>query len=187
MKILIVGIGNPILRDDGVGVHVARCLQRVIGKHKDIEVMELNTQGLALAEAFFGYDKVILVDAVMTKDGKPGQIRKLNPDDFSLLLHASSPHDMNFITAIEACRRIDPDRFPKEIIVIGIEAKYIAEFGDKLSPEVSIAVPKAVKMILGIIDNWLEKEHTFVYNEYELNKVFLEILSKKEEEIYNGS
>ncbi|MGQ4914364.1 MAG: hydrogenase maturation protease [Candidatus Asgardarchaeia archaeon] len=180
MKILVVGVGNPILRDDGVGVHVARYLRRVIGQSKYVDVLDLNTQGLALAEAFFGYDKVIVVDAMMTKNGRPGEIKILKPEDFDSTLHATSPHDTNFRTALEVCRNIDPTRYPKEVVVIGIEVKHTTEFGDNLSPEVAIAVPKTIKKILDIICDWLKTECIFIYDEHELKKVFVEISNIKE-------
>ena len=97
MKTLILGVGNPILSDDGVGIHVVRKLQKEVN---DVDFDEASVSGLELVEMFKGYERVIIVDAIKTKDGVPGRIYKLTPDDIPTL-HGITPHDVDFKTAIE--------------------------------------------------------------------------------------
>jgi hydrogenase maturation protease len=76
VKILVLGVGNPILSDDGVGIHVARELKK--RKAKGIDVEELAASGLEFLDVVRGYDKVIIIDAIQTKGGKPGELHILD-------------------------------------------------------------------------------------------------------------
>lgn len=71
MKTLILGLGNTILSDDGVGIRIIEELQSRISD-PDITVSETNVSGLSLLDIIIGYDKVIIVDAIQTVGGKPG-------------------------------------------------------------------------------------------------------------------
>ena len=73
---LILGVGNPILSDDGVGIHVVRALQKKYSNIPSIELDELDTGGLSLAERFIGYKKVVMIDALALEGGKPGQVHR---------------------------------------------------------------------------------------------------------------
>ncbi|OYT27403.1 MAG: hypothetical protein B6U97_01745 [Candidatus Altiarchaeales archaeon ex4484_96] len=142
MKTLVLGVGNPILGDDGVGIHVIRELRKKI---KDVDFDEVSVSGLELVELFRGYDKVIIVDAIKTKQGIPGEIRELTLDNIPTL-HGITPHDVDFKTAFEYGKRFI-DKMPDEVRIIGIEVDKINEFDEKLSAKVSESIPKAAKLI----------------------------------------
>ena len=74
MKILVVGLGNPILTDDGVGVKVAYAVRDALASEgrNDVTVTEASVGGLRLMEMMVGYDRAILVDALQHPDAKPG-------------------------------------------------------------------------------------------------------------------
>ena len=146
MKGLVLGIGNPILSDDGVGIRVAR----EVGKNLDdpqIAVSETSAAGLSLLDSMLGYDKVIIIDAIQTKEGKPGQIYRMKPEDFSSAKRLSSPHQINLVTALELGKMLNL-AMPREITVFAIEAQDIATFSEKCTPEVEKAIPEVVKMVL---------------------------------------
>ena len=84
MKTLVVGLGNPILTDDGVGVKVAYEVEKVVSStsRQDIDVIEASAGGLRLMELMIGYDRLILIDAFYADNGnQPGTIRRLTFDD----------------------------------------------------------------------------------------------------------
>jgi hydrogenase maturation protease len=146
MKTLVLGLGNPILSDDGVGIRVA---QEVGEKLKDpqITVSETSAAGLSLLDSIVGYDKVIIIDAVQTREGHAGQIYRMGLQDFSSAKHFSSPHQINLITALELGKMLDL-AMPQEITIFAVEAKDITNFSEKCTPEVERAIPEAVKMVM---------------------------------------
>jgi len=152
MKTLIIGLGNPILRDDGVGIHVAEKIKHHIEEKKDVEVIELSVGGLRLMEAMSGYDRVFIIDSVMTGQNAPGTICKLNIDDLGMSLHASSTHDTSLACAIESGRNIGI-KLPSEIIIWGIEAVDVNTFGDDMTVQVKSAIPLVVEKIMNELNN----------------------------------
>lgn len=146
---LIFGLGNPILRDDVVGLRVARELGKRLA-NQDVEVIEASVGGLEVLDFIVGYEKVIVVDAIQTKNGKIGDVHKLNIDDFQATVHIDSPHSMNFPTAIEFGKKLGLE-MPKQIIIYGIEVKDIRTFSEECTPEVEAAIPKIVEEIMADI------------------------------------
>jgi hydrogenase maturation protease len=146
MKTLVLGIGNPILSDDGVGIRVAQ----EVGKKLDdpqITVSETSAAGLSLLDSLIGYNNVIIIDAIQTKGGKAGQIYRMKPEDFSFAKHISSPHQINLVTALELGKALNL-AMPQEISIFAVEAKDTTSFSEECTPEVEQAIPEAVKMVL---------------------------------------
>ena len=155
MKTIILGVGNPILSDDGVGIHVIQELKKFI-KNPEITLDEALTGGMNLLDLLLGYDKAIIIDAVKTQNGEEGKVKRFPLKNFSTI-HSCNPHDVSLNEAIEMARKLGENRIPKEIIVIGILMKTIpCEFGEKLSKKIAAAVPKAVKMTLNEV-GWEKK------------------------------
>jgi hydrogenase maturation protease len=146
MRALVLGIGNPILSDDGVGIRVAREVEQNLND-PHVTVSETSAAGLSLLDSMLGYDKVIVVDAIQTKEGKAGQVYRMKPEDFSSAKRLSSPHQINLVTALELGKMLNLT-MPREISVFAVEAKDIATFSEKCTPEVEKAIPEVVKMVL---------------------------------------
>ena len=146
MKTLVLGMGNSILSDDGVGIHVAHEVANHLN-NPQVTVSETNTTGLGLLDSIAGYDKVIIIDAIQTEKGRAGQIYRMGTEDFSLTKHLSSPHQINLATALELGKMLNL-AMPKEIAVFAVEAKDIVSFSEKCTPEVDKAIPEAVRMVL---------------------------------------
>jgi hydrogenase maturation protease len=147
MKTIVLGLGNPILRDDGVGNRVALELEDKLAQRKDVTVIETSMSGLSLIDLLAGYDKAIIIDAIQTAEGKAGQIYRLTPDAFNNTRHASSPHDVNFATALELGNRLGM-AMPKQILIYAIEVADVSTFSEKCTPAVSRAIPACIKMIV---------------------------------------
>ena len=147
MKTIVLGVGNQILGDDGVGIHIINELKKQI-QSPNITIDEAATGGMNLLELILGYDKAIIVDAVKTKNGENGEVKRIPLNNFSTM-HSCNPHDVTLNEAIEMAKKMGEDRIPREIIVIGVMMKEIpCEFGEKLSDKIAAAVPKAVNMTL---------------------------------------
>jgi hydrogenase maturation protease len=146
MKTLILGIGNTVLSDDGVGCNVAQRLKRRLSGRSGITVKETALSGLSLLDEIAGYERLIIIDAIQTRGGKPGAIYKLSPSDFKTGRMAII-HDVGLFTAIELGRKLEMD-MPREVVIFAIEAKEMATFSEKCTPEVKKAIPRAVEMVL---------------------------------------
>jgi len=150
MKTLVLGLGNPLLTDDGVGLRVAQELQSRLNDQGDIEVSLDYWGGLRLMERMIGFDRAIVIDAIVS--GKPpGTIQSLHPDDIPTQRSASA-HDVNLPTALKLGRLAEvhlPE--DQQILLIGIEAADVQTFNEALSPDVEAVVPAAVEMVLKAI------------------------------------
>jgi len=146
VKVLVLGVGNPILSDDGVGIHVARELMK--RKLPGIDVEELAASGLELLDVVRGYDKVVIIDAIQTTKGKPGDLHILEEKDFEKAIHGSSPHGINIATALALGRRLVPKEMPKEVVFFAIEAEDLVNVSEKLTQKVAKAIPRIVEHIV---------------------------------------
>jgi hydrogenase maturation protease len=145
MKIIVLGIGNQILGDDGVGIHVVNEVKKYIND-SNVTIDEAITGGMNLLDLLLGYDKAILVDAVKSDESLHGQVHRIALSDFSTM-HSCNPHDVSLSEAIDMAKKMGETNIPKEIIIIGVLMKKIpCEFKETLSDEIQAAIPKAVEM-----------------------------------------
>ena len=167
MKTLVVGLGNPILTDDGVGVKVALAVEARLGvaKKENIEVTEASVGGLRLMEMMIGYDRVILIDALVSRNGhQPGTVHRLTLDDLRNIMeinvwanktvrninptqHSASAHDTSLVTALETGRCLGL-HLPAEIVVYAIEVENVTDFSDEPTAAVADAIPRAAATVL---------------------------------------
>ena len=150
MKTLVLGIGNPILGDDGVGFHVIQGLLQHVGNGTaNIDIREASIGGLSVLDVIVGYDKVVLVDAIKTDCGKAGQVYKLRPEDFTSTVHlTTSAHDTNLATAIKIGNEFAREQMPKEIVIFAIEVEEVTKFTEDMTEKVRKAVPEVVNLVL---------------------------------------
>lgn len=151
MKIVVIGCGNWLTGDDAVGLHVIRELQRQeLPLH--IKVIEAGTPGIELMDMMEDADKAIIVDAVIS--GSPiGTVHKFTDKDLPPRnLMPLSLHGFNIIDAIELGGKVQPERMPKEIVIIGIEIPDIREYKIGLSAQVQNKVLEAVKAVLNELE-----------------------------------
>jgi len=145
-KTLILGLGNSLLCDDGVGIYVAAELKNRVNR-PDITVIETGVAGLSLLDLLVGYDKAIIIDAIQTVGGKAGQIYRLDPKAFDTALHTASAHGIDFTTALEFGKKLSLP-LPQQIIIFAIEASDVHTFKEECTPEVKQAVPVCIEMVL---------------------------------------
>lgn len=150
MKTLIIGLGNPLLRDDSVGLRLIQELKGFLADDPNIEMIEDYWGGLRLMEQMVGYDRAIILDAICT-GATPGTIHLLSPEDIPTQRSASA-HDVNLPTALEFGRQAGAHLPTSEnILLVGIEAADIQTFDENLSSEVEAALPEVVNQILSAL------------------------------------
>lgn len=150
MRTLVLGLGNPILGDDGVGLQVAAMVRARLPKGSHVEVDVDYWGGLRLMERLVGYDRAIIVDAICVDDHPVGSILQLLPDDMPTQRSASA-HDVNLPTALNLAARLGL-RVPHDITILAIVAHDVLDFREDLSPAVAAAVPVAVDAILDLLE-----------------------------------
>ncbi len=142
MKTIVVGIGNPILRDDSVGIKVVEELSRDV----DVDTAILTTTNFEVLDKILGYDKAIIVDAIQTGN-EPGTIYELSIDDIFVTYSFTNTHNLTLATTLKLGYVIFPEKMPKEIKLIAIEVEDVENFGEECTPKVREAIPKVVEMI----------------------------------------
>jgi hydrogenase maturation protease len=157
MKTLILGLGNPIVTDDGVGLRVVEQLKPLLADRTDVEISEDYWGGLRLMERMIGFDRAIVVDAIQT-GAAPGTIHLLAPDGIPTQRSASA-HDVNLSTALRFGRQAGA-HLPENsrIRLVGIEAQDIVAFGERCTPAVQAAIPQAVEAVLTILEALVREE-----------------------------
>ena len=151
MKTLILGLGNPLLRDDSVGLRIAQQLLPMLEGNPDVEIDVDYWGGLRLMERMIGFEKAIIVDAICS--GKQaGTIHLITPGDLPTQRSASA-HDVNLPTALEFGRSAGaPLPRDEDILLVAIEAGDVLSFDETLTPEVEKAMPEAIQMVLSALE-----------------------------------
>jgi len=144
---LVLGLGNPIMADDGIGIHVTRMIQAKLPQRPDIVFKELGVSGIRLVEEMLGFDQAILIDSHTGKEPEIGRIRKLTPADFVDTIHPGAPHGTNFASAIELYKTLNPEKIPTSIEIYTIDIASEISFGEELSP----AVEKAGEQLANLL------------------------------------
>ena len=148
-KTLVVGLGNPILGDDGIGWCVAQEVKR---RAPDAEVECLALGGLSLMERLIGYDRAVIIDAIQTSEQRTGTVRIFPLAEMAdrTAGHMTAAHDTSLQTALELGRQMGA-RLPVAITVVAIEADRVYDFSEELSPAVAAAVPAATAAVLAAL------------------------------------
>ena len=164
MKTLIIGLGNPILGDDGVGWVIAEKVAKLLpvstkGQEEDgvpsIEIDFASLGGLSLMERLTDTERVILIDSIFTGLKPVGTVSQFTLEDLPDLTagHSASAHDTSLRNALNVGRSMHIN-LPEDrnVIIVAIEAENVYDFSEELSPAVAEAVPKALKTVLDLLD-----------------------------------
>ncbi len=158
-QLLIIGLGNPIVADDAIGIHVARLLQLEFENHPRVTVTEAYAGGIRLMERMVGYETVIIIDAMTTGECEPGTIRHLHLNDLMQTRNVTSTHDTPLPLALDLAA-LTGQRIPDTVLIWGIEASDVTTFTESLTPAVQQSVPKVVHEILVSIRSLLNQQET---------------------------
>jgi len=160
VRTLVVGLGNPILGDDGVGWVVAEEVNKKLassparpleieGSIIDVDCLSLG--GISLMEHLIGYKYAVLIDAFIC-DGEDGSIIVSKLDDLPSYsaFHLTSAHDMSVHNALRLGRQLGAE-LPEDVTLVGISARHVYDFSEELSPPVQDAIPKATQIVMEIL------------------------------------
>jgi hydrogenase maturation protease len=149
MKTLVAGIGSTIRGDDGVGVVAARRLKASC-PNEGIDVIELGTAGLTLLDSAEGYDRLILLDAIVT-GAPPGTVHELTGKQVASSAHLGAGHEADLPTTLALGRKLSK-HMPADVIVLAVEVGDLHSFSEQLAPEVEAAIPEVLAQVEKLLE-----------------------------------
>jgi hydrogenase maturation protease len=159
MKTLVIGLGNPILGDDGVGWKVAEEVERHLpspppgeGSWMRIDVDCVALGGLSLMEHMVGYDRAIVIDSIGSGQHALGEVYHFDLEELydPSAGHTTAIHDVSLMTALKMGRSMGAE-LPKQITVVAVESPYTYDFTEELTPPVQAAVPVAAQTVIDLL------------------------------------
>lgn len=163
MKTRIIGLGNTILTDDGVGIYVARAIAKRQAEATQsgrrgiegfeagpLDVVESEIGGLVLLELMNGWDRVVLVDAVKLEGLEPGTVVRLEVAAARTSLRLACSHEVDLPTALAVGSQLGYS-MPEEVLVFAVQGEDLATFGEHLSPSLEQALPRVIDEIVAAI------------------------------------
>jgi hydrogenase maturation protease len=151
-RVLVIGLGNPILGDDGVGWKVVEEVAARLRPRDNAELDCVAVGGLGLMERMLGYERVILVDSIETGENAEGTVTQVSLDDLRNpgLGHSASAHDASLATALETARLMGAST-PNRVDIVAVEARSGLDFSEQLSPRIALAVPVAAQAVMDLL------------------------------------
>lgn len=153
MRTLVLGIGNTLLADEGIGIHIIQHLEKFHGNQPETVYLDGGTLSFTLAGPIEDADQLIVVDAAELKS-RPGTIRTFidkEMDDFLGQNNKRSVHEVGLIDLLTIAHLTE--KLPQKRALIGIQPEKI-EWGDEPTPMVKSSIPEACARVLGLIQEW---------------------------------
>ena len=147
-RVVVVGLGNPLLADDAAGLAVADELERLLAARPipGVTVTRSYRGGFELLNLVDGFDHAVLVDALVREDPVPGRIHELDARGIAGSARLVGSHEVDLPTALEVGRRAGL-AMPASVRIVGIEAADVLSFREQLSPEVAEAVREVARRL----------------------------------------
>jgi len=144
-RITILGVGNLLFRDEGVGIHVVERLTERYSFPENVSLVDGGVLGLGLLAVIAETDHLIVVDAIRDH-GTPGTLHRLEGDDVPKRLYAkNSLHQVDLLETLCVCPALDHE---PETVILGVEPEDIESMGLELTPAVEAAVEPLIQAVL---------------------------------------
>jgi len=150
-KVLVLGLGNALVGDDGVGIHLLRRL-KALGWGDNVEYTESAAGGIAILELVAGYKRLLLLDCIIAGSREPGEVVVLDEEELTAVRHASSIHDLAVGEVWQLGQRMGY-RMP-HVVAVAITVELDWEIREELSCVAQHALPIATKWCLQILAGW---------------------------------
>lgn len=148
MRRLVLGLGNDLLGDDGIGSVVAEALRRRPSLHCfDFQVAD--SGGLALLDLLSGYDEAVIIDCVAAGDGPEGEVRRLRPGEFRAEAFTLSSHYLGLPEVLALAGRLKLPMPDLDVVTISVRDPY------RVGRGLSRAMRRALPVVLAQIERWL--------------------------------
>ena len=149
--VLVLGLGNELLRDDAVGIRVAERLQGTLPP--GVEVRSTSLFGLALLDELIGRDKVLLIDSYIPEESSGSEIREHNLEEVGAA-RGVCPHFVGLGEVRELMRQLGFG-FPREVRILAIPVSDPLTFSTEMTPAVAARVADAAEFARRIVSEWV--------------------------------
>lgn len=153
MKTLVLGIGNTLLKDEGVGIHVIRALRESAASADGVDYLDGGTLSFTLAGPIEEAEQLIVVDAAELK-APPGTVRMLVGDEMDAFVSGkrkASVHEVGLTDLMTIAKLTG--RWPDRRALVAIQPREV-DWGEHCSPEVAAAVPEACRLVRDQLERW---------------------------------
>ncbi len=148
--VVLIGVGNPILRDDSVGLKVAERAAKILRERGiNVRLELMTTTDFDVIAKLLGEDRAVIVDGMIGEN--PGKIHVFSLEDFNPKLSFSGTHSLSLPTSIKLGYELFGDEMPDEITIVAVEVEDPYTFGRECTEKVERAIPEAVKKVVEII------------------------------------
>ena len=141
-----MGIGNPILCDDAVGIEAARLVYSRV-QSDDIDFIEASVGGIALVEMLQGYDRALIIDAIETNGGRAGDLYRIELNNYRVLRDSGLSHSVGLLEGLELGKMLDM-KLPDRLDIYAIEVQDVCTFSTEMTRAVTEALPTIVDEII---------------------------------------
>jgi hydrogenase maturation protease len=169
MKTIILGMGNTLLSDDGIGIVIKRYLEKIISNENDVTLCETSWGGFKIIDLLAGFDYAVIIDSIKTGNKPQGFIHHYKPTDFLPTLRLTSYHDINFITALKLAEIMDA-KIPQDIDIFAVEIDDNRSINEFINPDLWNSIKLCSKRIAdtlfekNIIKNKITDEQFSIIN-----------------------
>jgi hydrogenase maturation protease len=155
-RILVLGLGNPILSDDGVGIYAAQAASFLFS-HPQVTYQESSLAGFGFLDTISGFDKVIIADSINWQKKPPGTVTVLKFEDLKDQPYLRNFHNLSLAGTLALADQMGVPR-PKEIVIFAVEVEDCSTFSERCTPQVEKAIPEVAQMIVEQLKSWLGVE-----------------------------
>lgn len=139
---IVIGIGNTLMRDDGVGVYAVRYIRDKVPR--EVTTVEGAVYSVDLISYMEGYGKAIFIDGIDAEE-EPGAIFRFSPEDLKSGSNPVSVHELGPLDLIRDAKLLD--QCPEEVVIFAVQVKELG-LGEGLSPEVERVLPKLAELVM---------------------------------------
>lgn len=150
-RVLVLGVGNPLVGDEGVGVRVIAQLMGEYDFPEHVELVDSGTMGFGMLDVLRTADRVLVIDAVDGTGHAPGTVVRLLPEDIAPNTVFHSLHDTRLVDVLQAASLLGRE---PETICLGVQIAAMEQWVLDLTPQVEAAVPVAVAAALSELHAW---------------------------------
>lgn len=154
-RVIVIGLGSPIMCDDAVGLKVSEAIEKM--NLSDVDTLQEAIGGLEIIPMLTGYRFAIIVDAIQTKGYEPGTVLLFEPESFDCTIADVPAHDVNLATAIRIGRQLDNSVMPEAIRFVAIEVEDLQTMSEEMTPKVEAAVESAKNAVLHLISEFRDQ------------------------------
>jgi hydrogenase maturation protease len=147
-RVTIMGIGNPLMRDEGIGIRVVETLMTSFEFSPEVTLVDAGTMGMSILNLFQDCDYMLVVDAIDGSGEAPGTILRLSPEDLAPNQVMHSLHDIRLVDVLQSAMLMGLE---PHVDCIGVQIEDMNELSIGLTPALEAAVPDAVAAVLAVL------------------------------------